>query len=78
MEKRHYLKQRKSKYEANVLVKQKNCSFCGFPIPIGKGHMFIKKDGTILNFCTPKCRKAMLVAKKNPRKTRWTAFYGKQ
>lgn len=40
--------------------------------------MYIKKDGTILNFCTNKCRKAMLDYKKNPRKTRWTNIYGKQ
>ena len=44
----------------------------------GRGHMFVKKDGTILNFCTKKCRKAMLLYKKNLRKTRWAAYYGKQ
>ncbi|MFW9947575.1 MAG: 50S ribosomal protein L24e [Candidatus Odinarchaeota archaeon] len=47
-------------------------------MPIGRGHMFVRKDGTILNFCTQKCRKAMLLYKKNPRKTRWTTYYGKQ
>ncbi|MFX1259399.1 MAG: 50S ribosomal protein L24e [Promethearchaeota archaeon] len=60
------------------MVKVKKCSFCGWDIPIGRGHMFVKKDGTILNFCTQKCRKAMLIYKKNPRKTRWTSYYGKQ
>ncbi|MFX1323069.1 MAG: 50S ribosomal protein L24e [Promethearchaeota archaeon] len=60
------------------MVKVKKCSFCGFSIPIGRGVMFIRRDGSILNFCTPKCKKAMLKYKKNPRKTRWTAFYGKQ
>ena len=60
------------------MVKVKKCSFCGFEIPIGKGHMYVKKDGQVLTFCTNKCRKAMLVYKKNPRRTRWTAVYGKQ
>ena len=60
------------------MVKVKKCSFCGYDIAIGRGIMFVKRDGTIYNFCTPKCRKAMLLYKKNPRKTRWTSFYGKQ
>ena len=60
------------------MVKLKRCSFCGFDIPIGRGHMYIQKDGTILNFCTQKCRKSMLIYKKNPRKTRWTSYFGKQ
>jgi large subunit ribosomal protein L24e len=60
------------------MVKIRKCSFCGFDIPIGRGMMYIKKDGTILNFCTARCRKAMIVFKKNPRKTRWTSYYGKQ
>jgi len=60
------------------MVKVKKCSFCQYDIAIGRGVMFVKKDGTILNFCTSKCKKAMLQYKKNPRKTRWTAIYGKQ
>ncbi|MHA1688797.1 MAG: 50S ribosomal protein L24e [Promethearchaeota archaeon] len=60
------------------MVKQRKCSFCGYQIPIGMGIMYVKRDGQILNFCTNKCRKAMLKYKKNPRKTRWTAYYGKQ
>ncbi len=60
------------------MVKTKNCSFCGYNIPIGKGFMYVKRDGQILDFCTNKCKKAMLKYKKNPRKTRWTTFYGKE
>ena len=60
------------------MVKVKKCSFCGYDIPIGRGMMFIKRDGTILTFCTKKCKKALIVYKKKARKTRWTAFYGKQ
>ncbi len=60
------------------MVKVRNCSFCGYNIPVGRGIMYIKNDGIILNFCSNKCRKAMLKYKKNPRKTRWTKFFGKQ
>ncbi|UCC21003.1 MAG: ribosomal protein L24e family protein [Promethearchaeota archaeon] len=60
------------------MVKVKKCSFCGYDIPIGRGIMFVRRDGTVLNFCTNKCRKSMLDYKKKARKTRWTAYYGKQ
>ncbi|TFG24245.1 MAG: 50S ribosomal protein L24e [Promethearchaeota archaeon] len=60
------------------MVKVKKCDVCQHDIDIGRGHMYVKRDGTILNFCTQKCRKSMLKYKKNPRKTRWTAVYGKQ
>jgi len=60
------------------MVKVKKCSFCAYDIPIGRGVMFVKRDGTILNFCTNKCKKAMINYKKNPRKTRWTKIYGQQ
>ena len=60
------------------MVKVKKCSFCGYDIQIGRGVMYIRKDGTVLNFCTNKCKKAMLLYKKNPRKTRWTSYFGKE
>ncbi|UCD02434.1 MAG: 50S ribosomal protein L24e [Promethearchaeota archaeon] len=60
------------------MVKVKKCSFCGYDIPIGRGIMYVMKNGTVLNFCTNKCRKAMLLYKKKARRTRWTAHYGKQ
>jgi large subunit ribosomal protein L24e len=59
------------------MVKQRKCSFCQYDIPIGRGFMYVKKDGTILNFCTRKCKNALFRGS-NPRKTRWTALYGKQ
>ena len=59
------------------MVKVRNCSFCGFNIPVGRGIMYIKINGDDLTRCSNKCRKAMLKYKKNPRKTRWTKFYGK-
>ena len=39
---------------------------------------FVKNDGTIMDFCTTKCRYARLKYKKNPRKTRWTKYFGQQ
>ncbi len=54
------------------------CSFCGYDVPIGRGFMYVRKDGRILHFCSKKCKISMLEQKKNPRKTRWTKFYGKE
>jgi len=60
------------------MVKVKKCSFCGYDIPIGRGIMYIQNNGIIHNFCTNKCKKALLVYKKKARKTRWTSYYGKE
>jgi large subunit ribosomal protein L24e len=51
----------------------KTCSFCGNPIEPGTGKMFIKKDGTIYNFCSRRCQKYLVEFGKNPRKFKWTA-----
>ncbi len=55
-----------------------NCSFCGKEIKKGIGVMFVKKDGTIFNFCSSKCEKNQLKLKRNPRNTKWTKEYHKQ
>lgn len=60
------------------MVKVKQCDFCGYKVNPGEGITFIKNDGTILNFCTKKCREARLKYHKNPRKTRWTKHYNQQ
>jgi len=39
--------------------------------------MFVRNDGTILWFCSSKCRKSMLNLKRDPKKLKWTAFYMK-
>jgi large subunit ribosomal protein L24e len=54
-----------------------NCSFCGKAIKKGTGIMFIKKDGTIFNFCSRKCEKNLLKLKRNPRNTKWTKEHHK-
>ncbi|HME53505.1 MAG TPA: 50S ribosomal protein L24e [Candidatus Lokiarchaeia archaeon] len=60
------------------MVKKSVCSFCRSEIEYGRGTMRILNDGTIMYFCSSKCRTAMIKHKKNPRKTRWTKVYGTQ
>ena len=60
------------------MVKKQVCSFCRGEIEYGKGSMRVQNDGSILNFCSTKCKIAMMDHKKNPRKTRWTKIYGTQ
>ena len=50
----------------------RKCSFCYREIEPGTGKMFVKKDGTVLNFCTNKCYKNMIELKRVPRTTEWT------
>jgi len=54
------------------VAEKKNCSFCGADIEFGTGKVFVKKDGTVLNFCMNKCYKNMIVLRRVPRTTRWT------
>jgi large subunit ribosomal protein L24e len=54
------------------MVEKRNCSFCGLEIEPGTGKMFVKKDGTVLNFCTSKCYKNMIELRRVPRTTKWT------
>lgn len=54
------------------MVEVRKCSFCGKEIERGTGTMYVKKDGTILNFCTNKCQKNMVELKRIPRTTAWT------
>ncbi|MCJ7632048.1 50S ribosomal protein L24e [Candidatus Bathyarchaeota archaeon] len=50
-----------------------NCSFCGREIPVSMGIMYVRNDGTILRFCSSKCRKALLERGVDARKLKWTA-----
>lgn len=52
-----------------------NCSFCGREMEKGTGVLYVRRDGSMLNFCSSKCRKNMLKLKRNPRKLKWTARY---
>jgi len=54
------------------------CSFCGNDFPAGTGMMYVKNDGSILWFCSSKCRKNALKLKRDSRKLKWTVYYGKE
>lgn len=51
------------------------CTFCGEQIEPGTGTMYVRKDGTIYNFCSKKCEKNMVELKRKPRTTTWTERY---
>jgi len=40
---------------------------------VGTGMMYVKNDGTILRFCSSKCRKNMLELKRIPRHLKWSS-----
>jgi len=60
------------------MVTQYICSFCGEKFTKGKGFLYVKNDGSVLYFCSSKCRKNMLKLGRNPKKYKWTSFYTKQ
>ena len=60
------------------MVEVKKCSFCGSDIEPGTGKMYVKKDGTVLNFCTNKCHKNMIELKRVPRTTAWTEKFAEE
>lgn len=53
------------------MVEMKKCSFCGGRIEPGTGKMYVRKDGTILMFCSSKCEKNARLGR-IPRRTEWT------
>jgi len=53
------------------------CSFCKTAIELGTGTMYVKKDATVLHFCTMKCEKNMLKLKRTPRFMKWTKAFEK-
>ncbi len=55
----------------------KNCSFCDGQLKLGTGTMLIKNDGSLLYFCSNKCRKNMLKLGRDSRKFKWTRKYVK-
>ena len=58
------------------MVEKRNCSFCGEAIEPGTGKMYIKKDGSVFNFCSNKCKKNNIDLGRVSRRTRWTVRYG--
>lgn len=60
------------------MVKMQKCSFCGRDIEPGTGMMFVRNDGTVLWFCSSKCRKSLVEMKRDPRKLKWTSKWKKE
>ncbi len=52
-------------------------SFSGQLIPPGTGHIFVRKDGTILYFANRKTLANYLHLRRNPVKVPWTEIYHK-
>jgi len=59
------------------MAKFYKCSFCGREIPPGTGIVYVKRDGTVYRFCSSKCRKSMMVLRRDPRKFKWCEAYKK-
>jgi large subunit ribosomal protein L24e len=55
-----------------TVIQSKKCSFCGREVKPGRGIMFVRNAGTVLWFCSSKCRKNMLSLRRNPKKLKWT------
>lgn len=53
------------------MIRAAKCSFCGSEIAPGEGIMFVKRDGTVLHFCSSKCRKNMLKLGRKRTKLKW-------
>lgn len=50
-----------------------NCSFCGNALSKGTGLLYAKKDGSIMYFCSAKCKKNMLTLGREGRRVKWTS-----
>ncbi len=49
------------------------CSFCNNQIDSGTGMMFVRRDGSVLNFCSRKCRENQLHLHREGRLQKWTS-----
>lgn len=58
------------------MPKPRKCTFCGREFSPGTGIMYVNNDGTIFWFCSSKCRKNQLELNRDPRKLKWTMYYG--
>ena len=52
---------------------EKKCSFCDSPIELGRGKMYVKRDGTVFYFCSSKCERNMIRLGRKRRKVKWAA-----
>ncbi len=52
-------------------METKKCNFCSEKIYPGTGKMMVKKDGSIMYFCSSKCEKNTVKLNRSPRKVKW-------
>jgi large subunit ribosomal protein L24e len=55
------------------MVRIFRCSFCNKEIEPGTGMIYVKNNGTLLRFCSSKCRKNMLKLKRESRDFKWAS-----
>jgi large subunit ribosomal protein L24e len=60
------------------MPKNFKCSFCGKNFNSTTGMMHVRNDGTLLYFCSRRCRISSLSFGRDSRKLKWTAYYGKR
>ncbi|HID60454.1 MAG TPA: 50S ribosomal protein L24 [Hadesarchaea archaeon] len=54
----------------------RKCSFCGGRVKPGTGLMMVKRDGTVLFYCSSKCERNAKLGRK-PHHVKWTERYRK-
>jgi large subunit ribosomal protein L24e len=60
------------------MVGTMKCVFCGKDIEPGTGSAFVRtKDGSVLWYCSNKCKTAQIKRGMNPRRTKWTSSFVK-
>ena len=60
------------------MPRPRRCSFCGDEFPAGTGIMYVLNDGTVLWYCSSKCRKSSVNMRRDSRRLKWTQYYGKE
>ncbi|MCQ8897890.1 MAG: 50S ribosomal protein L24e [Hadesarchaea archaeon] len=53
------------------------CSFCGGKLTPGTGTMLVKKDGSLLYFCSSKCERNFNLGRR-PQRLKWTERYRRE
>ena len=57
------------------MLKTRKCSYCGKEIEPGTGMLFVQRAGSVLYFCSNKCKKSQISMKRDPKKLKWTERY---
>jgi len=57
------------------MVAKRQCSFCAQEIEPGTGTIYVKRDGTVYQFCSSSCRKQQLHLGRIGHRFKWTRAY---